>query len=100
MTYGKGPAPNGEIWKADTLYAYRAILQWMGGDQWTLLSEPEKGKWGHRVMVPITDPATGKDILGGPAMRERLETGKWKPIGGLELILIPKVPIAVADAPL
>lgn len=79
---------NGQIYKAETLFAYRAILQWISGDRWMLLSEPEKGSEGHSVMCPLADPRTGTIIQSGKEMLERLEAHKWR--------LVPDLQVAVS----
>lgn len=71
---------NGLVLKAETLFAYRAVLQWISGDRWMLLSEPELGSEGHNVMCPMVDPRTGTILQSGEEMRARLEAHKWRPV--------------------
>lgn len=81
---------NGQIYKAETLFAYRAVLQWISGDRWMLLSEPELGEGGRYVMCPMVDPRTGTVIQSGGDMRARLEAHKWRPVPeiGLQVVAL------------
>lgn len=63
---------NGSIWHADHPWCFRLIAQWIEGDQWMLLSEPEKASHGGSCMIALAN-ASGDTIMGKIALSERLE---------------------------
>lgn len=53
MRIGSMEIRNGQIWKSPS--GQKAIVQWIVGDEFGLLSVPEKGICGGTVMIFITD---------------------------------------------
>lgn len=46
---------NGERWKQPKFPYFGGITQWLFGDQWVLMSEPYKTRYGHMAVMPTSE---------------------------------------------